>query len=199
MAAAIILSLPVVSCSSSKDYTTHGYRPYHERRNRTTKGGQDTKTANTNAGTNQSKPAPWVDEAWAKLDVKLTPRDNKMLYDELRSWLGTPYLYGGQTRNVGCDCSGLVVEVYKQVFHTQLERNTAKILENNCKTIDVKELKEGDLVFFITNNAGRISHVGIYLKDNKFVHSSSTRGVVVDDMRQPYYSTHFYTAARVRK
>jgi len=202
VAAAMMLSLPTVSCRSSRDYTTHGYRPYHERRNR---GGIDPNTEPASADNGKQQRykkggqavGPYVDEAWANLRVKLTRQDNKALYDELRRWLGTPYLYGGQTRGVGSDCSGLVVEVYKKVYDVRLERNSAKMLERNCERIDPEELKEGDLVFFV-NGGGRISHVGIYLKEDKFVHASSSRGVVVDDMRQNYYNTHFYAAGRVK-
>jgi cell wall-associated NlpC family hydrolase len=71
------------------------------------------------------------------------------------------------------------------------------MLEENCRVIDLDELREGDLVFFCTNGDGRVSHVGIYLKDNKFVHASSSRGVCVDDLRQNYYATHFHAAARI--
>ena len=73
------------------------------------------------------------------------------------------------------------------------------MLEQNCETIDIDDLKEGDLVFFFTNSKGRVSHVGIYLKDHKFVHASSSRGVAVDDLRQNYYATHFHAAARVKR
>ena len=89
--------------------------------------------------------------------------------------------------------------VYQEVYGIKLNRNSAKILEQNCRPIDLDDLREGDLVFFFTSDEERISHVGIYLKDNKFVHASSSRGVVVDDLRQNYYATHFHSAGRVLK
>lgn len=199
LAAAIVLSLPVVSCRSTSS-NTHTYRPYHERRNR----GQlprDTSAAGSSHDTTHT-PIPQsghglVSDEWARLDIKLGRHDNKRLYQALKRWLGTPYAYAEHTCGEGTDCSGLVMEVYLEVYGTKVHRNSAKMLEQNCRVIDIDELREGDLVFFCTNGDGRVSHVGIYLKDNKFVHASSSRGVAVDDLRQNYYATHFHAAARV--
>lgn len=199
LAAAILMSLPVVSCRSTKS-NTHTYRPYHERRNR---GGNDD-SGSTTAKTDKEdkkKPTPkgngLVSDEWARLDIKLGRKDNKELYKVLKRWLGTPYVYAAHTCGEGTDCSGMVMEVYQEVYGIKLQRNTAKMLELNCKPIDLDDLDEGDLIFFITSNDGHVSHVGIYLKDNKFVHASSSRGVVVDDLRQNYYASHYHTAARV--
>ena len=197
LAAAILLSLPVVSCRSTS-HNTHTYRPYDERRHR---GGspRDEDKPSGRDGKNVIKPGghDLVSDEWARLDIKLGKRDNKELYNELKRWLGTPYVYAAHSCGEGTDCSGMVMEVYLKVYDIKLHRNSAKMLEQNCRPIDVDDLREGDLVFFITNNEGRVSHVGIYLKDHKFVHASSSRGVVVDDLRQNYYATHFHTAARV--
>ena len=195
LAAAILLSLPVVSCRSTSS-NTHTYRPYHERRNR---GGAP--NDDISSTTDSHKPIPGgyglVDEKWAALDVKLGRHENKNLYKELKSWLGTPYAHAGQDKGTGTDCSGMVMMVYQEVYGIKLNRNSAKMLEQNCRVIDLDDLKEGDLVFFCTSSDGRVSHVGIYLKENKFVHASSSRGVIVDDLRQNYYATHFHSAGRV--
>lgn len=197
LAAAILLSLPVVSCRSTS-HNTHTYRPYHERRNRSGNESAD----NPSEKTEKNKPIPQsghglVSDEWARLDIKLGRHDNKKLYKELKKWLGTPYVYAAHTCGEGTDCSGMVMEVYQEVYGIKVHRNSAKMLEENCQPIDLDDLKEGDLVFFITSSDGHVSHVGIYLKDNKFVHASSSRGVAVDDLRQNYYATHFHTAARV--
>ena len=197
LAAAILLSLPVVSCRSTS-HNTHTYRPYHERRNRSGHESAD----NTTENIEKNKPIPQsghglVSDEWARLDIKLGRHDNKKLYKELKKWLGTPYEYAGHTCGEGTDCSGMVMEVYLEIYGIKLHRNSAKMLEENCRPIDLDDLREGDLVFFITSSDGHVSHVGIYLKDNKFVHASSSRGVAVDDLRQNYYATHFHTAARV--
>ena len=198
LAAAVFLSLPVVSCRSTSNHT-HTYRPYHERRNR---GGvtDDSNTIEDQNDKNNTIPQSGhglVSDEWARLDIKLGRHENKKLYKELKRWLGTPYTYAGHTCGEGTDCTGMVMEVYHEVFGIKVQRNSAKILEENCKVIDLNDLREGDLVFFCTNGDGRVSHVGIYLKDNKFVHASTSRGVTVDDLRQNYYTTHFYAAGRV--
>ena len=200
MAAAILLSLPVVSCRSTTS-NTHTYRPYHERRNRTAPN-DDSGGAATAAGDDKKKPIAQsghglVSDEWERLDVKLGRHNNKKLYKELKRWLGTPYQYAGHTCGEGTDCSGMVMEVFMEVYGIKVHRNSAKMLEENCQVIDLDDLGEGDLVFFCTNGDERVSHVGIYLKDNKFVHASSSRGVCVDDLRQNYYATHFHAAARV--
>ena len=197
LAAAILLSLPVVSCRSTS-HNTHTYRPYHERRNRSGNASVD----NPAEKTEKNKPIPQsghglVSDEWARLDIKLGRHDNKKLYKELKKWLGTPYVYAAHTCGEGTDCSGMVMEVFLEVYGIKVHRNSAKMLEENCRVIDLDDLKEGDLVFFCTNGDERVSHVGIYLKENKFVHASSSRGVAVDDLRQNYYATHFHAAARV--
>ena len=202
LAAAILMSLPVVSCRSTSS-NTHTYRPYHERRNRGGTASDENTARDKDKEKKKGKIKPeghgLVSDEWARLDVKLGKKDNKSLYKELKRWLGTPYVYAAHTCGEGTDCSGMVMEVYLKVYDIKVHRNTAKMLEQNCKPIDVDDLREGDLVFFITSSDGHVSHVGIYLKDNKFVHASSSRGVAVDDLRQDYYANHFHTAARVIK
>ena len=138
-----------------------------------------------------------TDEEWKRLDIKLGRYDNKALYKEIKSWLGTPYSSGGQTKQVGTDCSGFVMELYLTVYNIRLERRGG--LYNNCEPIDKSALREGDLVFFNNGQGGKISHVGIYLKDNKFAHASSSRGVVIDDLTANYYVKHFFAAGRVKR
>lgn len=137
-------------------------------------------------------------DAWKTLTIKLSRRDNKTLYAELRSWLGTPYKYAASNKGEGTDCSGMVMEVYKKVYGKKLERNSAMMYEKNCKEISRDDLNEGDLVFFITGGSGRISHVGIYLKEGKFVHASSSRGVMVSDMSDNYWRKHYAASGRVK-
>ena len=144
-------------------------------------------------------PATATDEEWKRLDIKLGRHDNKALYKEIKSWLGTPYSGGGHTKQVGTDCSGFVMELYLTVYNIPLERRGGLQYYNNCTPIDKSALREGDLVFFNNGEGGKISHVGIYLKDNKFAHASSSRGVVIDDLTTNYYLKHFFAAGRVKK
>ena len=133
-----------------------------------------------------------------KLGVKVNSDDNIELLEMCARWLGTPYKYGGNSRK-GVDCSGFTVKVYSAVYNKKLERSSASILSKNCKRIKQKELKQGDLVFFATGKSRKkVNHVGIYLKDNKFVHASSSRGVIVSSLKEPYYTRTFVTAGKVK-
>lgn len=122
---------------------------------------------------------------------------NKKLYQEVESWLGTPYKYGGQSKN-GVDCSGLVVEIYKKVYEKKLYRSSNDIYNKNCQPIKKNQLREGDLVFFITaKNSKRINHIGLYLNNNQFIHSTTKKGVIITDLSEEYYKKRYVGAGRV--
>lgn len=147
--------------------------------------------------TKAPEPKTKSDDGWATLDIKLSRSDNKALYNEIKTWLGTPYAYAHAEKGKGTDCSGFVLKVYLAVYNKPIERNSARIFEKNCRRISRDELKEGDLVFFRGKSNG-ISHVGIYLKDGRFAHASSSKGVMISMLSQRYYDTHFYCAGRVK-
>lgn len=135
---------------------------------------------------------------WSKLDIKLGQEDNKGLYKEIKEWLGTPYKYAGNDKGIGADCSGFVMMVFLKVYGKPIERNSARIFNKNCREIKRNELREGDLVFFYSTKSKGINHVGIYLKEGYFAHASSSKGVIITSLYQPYYDTHFLCAGRVR-
>jgi cell wall-associated NlpC family hydrolase len=119
---------------------------------------------------------------------------NMPLYQSIDEWYGTPYKYGGSTKS-GIDCSAFVQTVFSSAFAISLPR-TAREQYAVTRHISRTELQEGDLLFF--NTQGGISHVGIYLQNNKFAHASVT-GVTISDMFEPYYVRHFVAAGRVDK
>lgn len=126
--------------------------------------------------------------------VEFAGNEDKKLLDELSTWIGTPYVYGGESKN-GTDCSGMVQTVFKTVYNASLYR-TAYDLTKNCDLVKKKDLKCGDLIFFKINNT-KISHVGIYLANSKFIHASS-KGVMVSDLTETYYIKYYYSAGRVK-
>ena len=122
--------------------------------------------------------------------------ENTKLYEVVNSWLGTPYKYGGTDRN-GIDCSAFVGTVVKEVYGITLQR-TANDMLRDVKLIPRTQLREGDLLFF-TNSKGKVSHVGIYLKDQLFAHSSTSNGVSVSRLDSKYWSLHFYKGGRLKQ
>ena len=121
--------------------------------------------------------------------------NNPRLYEKVKQWLGTPYRYSGETMN-GIDCSGFVCQVYKDVYDKILAGSSRDIHKNTVK-IREDELREGDLVFFKIRKS-RVSHVGIYLGQNKFAHASVQRGVIISDLSEDYYRKYFYSTGRLK-
>ncbi|MCY7306835.1 MAG: C40 family peptidase [Rhodoferax sp.] len=113
-------------------------------------------------------------------------------------FLGVPYRLGGNSLETGFDCSGFVRAMYQQTVGLLLPRS-ADQQAAATKTIDKSELKPGDLVFFNTMRRA-FSHVGIYVGDNKFIHSPKPGAEVrVEDMRIGYWQTRFNGARRVEQ
>jgi len=111
-------------------------------------------------------------------------------------FLGVPYLRGGSNAETGFDCSGFVRAMYQQTVGLILPRRADQQAAATT-TIDKSELRPGDLVFFNTMRR-TFSHVGIYIGDNKFIHSPRSGSEVrVEDMRQAYWTKRFNGARRV--
>lgn len=136
---------------------------------------------------------------YQSLELKKECRDNFGLYKEAASWLYVPYADASCSRS-GLDCSCLVFEIYKTVYSKTIERNTSALLKNNCRKIHRHQLREGDLVFFCTGNKSKatVNHVGIYLKHNKFIHASVSKGVIVSDLDENYYKKIWVCGGRVK-
>jgi len=112
------------------------------------------------------------------------------------SFVGVNYRRGGENPETGFDCSGFVRHVFRESFGLILPR-TSRDISRVGETVARDELQPGDLVFFNTLRRG-FSHVGIYLGENRFVHSPASGGEVrVEDMRQRYWIKRFNGARRV--
>jgi lipoprotein Spr len=127
------------------------------------------------------------------MGVALSATSNVKLFQFVYDWVGTPYRFGGSSRK-GIDCSAFTKEVYSKVFDITIRRNSRDIF-SMVSPVGKDELKEGDLVFFKIHSRS-ISHVGIYLGNNKFAHASS-RGVAVSNLNDEYYSRYFFKGGRM--
>ena len=138
-------------------------------------------------------------EVYNTLGLSKERKDNFALYKEAVSWLQIPHADGGSSRNA-TDCSFLVYSIYKTVYHKTLERNSSDMFQKNCKMVSRKKLREGNLVFFSTSGKSKshISHVGIYLKKNKFLHASTSKGVIVSDLDEAYYRRVWVCGGKVK-
>lgn len=133
------------------------------------------------------------------VSVKKLKQDSEhgRLVAEAKTWLGTPYAYARADKGIGTDCSGMVLKVYESITGCKLPRNSAKQAEF-CEKISPSNIRQGDLVFFATGkDPHRVSHVGIMLDSDNFIHASSTKGVVISKVSSPYYTRTFIMFGRV--
>jgi lipoprotein Spr len=130
-----------------------------------------------------------------QLGISLPETSNIAFIKAIVPWLGSPYKYGGNSRN-GTDCSGLVSSIYSSYFKIELDR-TSLLIYQNARKINKSEVKEGDLVFFKTDGK-KVSHIGIIITPNQFIHASSKKGVIVNSLNEPYYSKNFVSFGSYR-
>ncbi len=130
-----------------------------------------------------------------KLNVSATAITNTKLYAFIDNWYGTKYKYGGVSKQ-GVDCSGFCGILYKEVYHKTLPRSTSEIVKV-IKRVKKAKLKQGDLVFFNIAKK-KNSHVGIYLINHYFVHASTSHGVIISNLDNPYYQKAYSKGGSVK-
>ena len=115
------------------------------------------------------------------------------LHDQARQWRGVPYRYGGLSEN-GVDCSGFVYLTFQSRLGIELPRTTDELARQG-ERVDRDELRPGDLVFFKTGF--RTRHVGIYMGGGRFLHASTSRGVMTSSLNNVYWRKHYWKARRL--
>jgi lipoprotein Spr len=131
------------------------------------------------------------------MDIAVEEMNNIPLLQKIDEWWGTPYALGGSSKR-GVDCSYFTLDVMNAIYKTNLKRTAAEQYDQSEK-IDWSDLKEGDLIFFKTDGSRSISHVGIYMTNNKFAHASTSQGVTISDLSEPYWQKRLYSLGRVIK
>jgi cell wall-associated NlpC family hydrolase len=128
-------------------------------------------------------------------DEQLTLRQQLIKY--ALQYVGYNYVYGGSSPSSGFDCSGFVYYVFHH-YDYNVTRTASSQYSQDGSGILKSELEPGDLVFFSSNGGYSVTHVGIYIGDNQFVHASTPRvGVVVSRLDSTYYTNVWYGAKRI--
>lgn len=143
-----------------------------------------------------SRPAKGAKPAGKKPAPTGIADSRRAVVAEARRWLGVKYRYGGESHS-GTDCSGMVMKVFEKSCGKKLPRDS-RSQQEFCRKINKNELIAGDLVFFSSKAGGsRVSHVGIYIGHYEFIHASTSKGVIVSSLDEPYYTRHYHSAGRV--
>ena len=150
-----------------------------------------------------SKPTVSKPEASSNLLEKYSQKlgatvTNEALYKTIDGWIGVPYRYGGRSKS-GIDCSNFTCEILREVFRypSNFYFPSSKLAEQGNK-ISLSEAREGDLVFFAINQSSKISHVGIYLTNQRFIHASTSQGVMISSLQEEYYKKRFAYVRRLK-
>jgi lipoprotein Spr len=187
----LILALLTISCKSKKSVATN--RPAKQN-TESTERPPDKAVAKEE---NKERKAEDISMKKPSEDVKVELKNisDRTLVHFIGDWYGVTYKYGGSDKH-GIDCSHFAAKLYADVYKKTIS-GPANSIEPETVTVKMNEMQEGDLVFFkIAGN--KVSHVGVYLGNNKFVHASTKRGVIISDLDEPYYKKYFYKAGKLK-
>ncbi|HLZ88260.1 MAG TPA: C40 family peptidase [Puia sp.] len=125
---------------------------------------------------------------------------NIRLYRFIDKWLYTPYKWGG-TDEKGIDCSSFMQKLLSEVYRVEIPRTSVQQFFDGWieRYGSAQYLSEGDLVFFQTIGENAVSHVGLYLGNHMFVNASSSKGVSIASLEDPYWKKRYVAAGRVKR
>lgn len=194
--AAVVLASACVPVQDALDSTTS--KKYTSNTKRKPSSSKPSSSGKTNPSSNNKKPSSsssssssssktnTADAVYNDSKAYLRKRSTQ-LSDYCMSWVGTPHVLGGMTRQ-GVDCSGFVYNVYKDVYDIVLPRRSADMEKEVDLYKSASQMREGDLIFFGKNS---VNHVGIFLEGSNFIHTSTSKGVVVSSLEEKYWKENF--------
>ena len=128
---------------------------------------------------------------------KTTVAANEVLIQAM-GLVGVKYIWGGEDPKKGFDCSGLIQHVFSEAIDVELPRTSQAMSAMNVPLVNRDKLKSGDLLFFATEGGNRVSHVAIYVGDNRFIHAPRAgKNVSMSRLDNIYWNKHFVSAKRV--
>lgn len=155
-----VILLVISSCSSSVRFSSDVNNSY-----------------SSSSGTGKTKNKENNNTIFQRINKSKLNSTQQKILDEAEQWLGTPYCWGGESKDCA-DCSGFVMEVYKKAGILLPRTAQEQFSRGNSRTLS--NAKAGDLIFF--KKGSKITHVGIFIGDGIFIHSSSSKGVIVQDL-----------------
>jgi lipoprotein Spr len=176
------------------------YKPENSSKNVVKEPASEKVITNTSTNTSAAKVDAMFDLQFKYsilLDVPVEAINDVKLFSYIDEWYGTKYKFGGNDKS-GIDCSALTQTILGTIYGLSIPRTSVDQYINS-KRVKKELLEPGDLVFFRTTNRKSVSHVGIYLCNNKFLHASTSFGVTISDLGEGYYANRYVGAGRVRK
>ena len=134
----------------------------------------------------------------SKRTAALSRREADELIGNAMGLLGVSYRFGGTSVNSGFDCSGFMQHIFRKTMQINLPRTSAEQAKMGV-AVSRSELQPGDMVFFSTSR-GRISHVGLYIGNNRFIHAPRTgKSIEITSLGNKYWNSKYVTARRVKR
>lgn len=154
----------------------------------------NTRKDNTRKDNNRNSDNSVYTKYSEKWGVELSGNENTEFIKAIDSWLGTPYVYGGESKK-GTDCSGMIQTLYMEIYNIPLQRS-ANGMQKDVRFISINKAKLGDILFFKINYK-TVGHVALYLGNRKFIHATVNKGVMISCLDELYYSTRYYKCGRI--
>lgn len=188
----IISAMILTSCGGLREHIRERQQATHGNHSQGRKPKPaDTLSQKLDIPDNGNKGIAYYEKKW---QVSLSGNEDLAFLKEIDAWLGVPYVYGGESKS-GTDCSGMIQTIYQKQYKILLKRS-ANDMQKDVDFISLEKAKLGDLVFFKINFK-TVGHVALYLGQKRFIHATTSRGVIISSLEEEYYKKRFYKVGRI--